>query len=141
MARVKTYNPKDVTIIFGTSALSGFSEKSKVKVTYGADLFKRSTGVDGEHTRVKINNDSASIEISLGQSSGSNDYLSEIAALDKLDGSGIRPISIRDGKGTTIVVAKEAWIGKRPDLTYSGDAEERVWVIDTGDADIFIGGN
>jgi len=141
MANLKQYNAGEVSVIVGTQAMQGFTEGTFVNIVRAEDSFTMVVGADGEPTRSKTNNRSATIEITLKQSSDSNDYLSQLMIADETGGNGVVPINIIDNSGRTIVTALEGWVKKPADAGFGRDAEDRTWSIDCGSLDIFIGGN
>jgi hypothetical protein len=138
---MKNYNPKKVSVIVGTKAISGFTDGTFIKVSDDDDAFTKRTGVDGETTRSQSNNYGGTITITLDQASDSNDYLSALHALDRVAGSGIVPVLIRDALGKTLVAVESAWVKKRPDITFAKGSEDREWVLDCASIDAVVGGN
>ena len=141
MGKLKKYNAGEVGVIFGSRALQGFTEGTFVTVTRLEDSYTMVVGADGEPTRSKTNNRSGSIEITLKQSSDSNDFLSEMLISDESSGIGIAPLQVVDNSGRTIASAIEAWVMKPADSGFGRDAEDRTWTIQCGDLDLFVGGN
>ena len=137
---VKTLDPKKHSIIFG-SPIKGFADGTYINIEPSSDVWARTTGADGLTTRVRQNDDTATITITLMQSSDSNDILSAILTADKLSGAGIIPILIKDNSGRSVFSAPEAWIAAKPAQGAGKDVENREWVIHTGEAFDFIGGN
>ncbi len=138
---VKTYDPKQVACIFFGKILSGFADGTFVKVTRNEQTFNLKVGVDGEGARAKSNNKSGKIEFTLMQSSSSNDDLSAIAAADELSGEGVGAAVVKDASGTTLCAAATAWIQKPADADFGKEIGQRVWVIESDEIDMFIGGN
>ena len=98
-------------------------------------------GATGEATRVKSNDKSGTISITLQQSSPSNDDLSTIALADELSNTGLRPFLMKDNLGTTIYTAPTAFIEKIPAGGFGKTQKDRVWVIKTNNLIAFLGGN
>lgn len=138
---VKTYNPKDHSIIFGGVRITGFADGTFVSVAPTSAVWERVVGADGLVTRVRQNDDTAIVTITLKQSADVNATLSAFLNLDKLSGQGKFPIMIKDGSGTSVFVAPEAWIAEIPEQANSKSVENREWVIHTGNAVFSIGGN
>jgi len=141
MSQVKTFDPKEVQVVFGEAILSGFAEGSMVTAERDADSWSKYTGVDGEIARAKSNNRAGSVTVRLSQTSSSNDVLSSIMVEDEVANAGMRPIMIKDGLGTTLIASEYAWIRKPPAVEEGGEIGEREWIFDTGEMDIFVGGN
>jgi len=138
---VKHYNAKDVHVIVGARVLSGFDENSKVTVARSNDSYAKITGVDGETTRSKINDNSGEITLQLMRSSDDNDFLSELAIRDELSGDGVVTVTIKDQNGTTLHFTPSAWIRKPPDDAVEKEANAREWIFDCADLNMFSGGS
>ncbi len=129
---VKSFNPKEVTLIVaGILADEGFGEDSFVKVTYNAELWDTKVGADGSVTRVRTNDNTAAVEITLMQTSIVNVRFSALVALDLLgsNGAGVGPFLLKDEGGSTIIESSACWIQKLPDVDLGKSAKERTWKI------------
>ena len=136
-----TYDPKQVAVIIGAFEISGFSEGSVVSVEYDEDAFSLQIGADGEGTRSKSNNRSATISIKTMQSSDSNTILDAFRKADEYGNAGTFPLMIKDGSGDSLHAAETAWIQKAPSATYDVTATEREWTIRTDNLQSSYGGN
>jgi len=137
---LKTYNFKDVAVIFGTRALSGIAEGG-VQITRLTDSFTDQVGADGEVVRSRTNDKRGDAVVNLLQSSDSNDYLSESMVADENTGAGVKPLTIKDNSGRTLAFARQAWVVKPAASALGREAGERAWTIRCADLDIFVGGN
>lgn len=138
---VKTYDPKQVSVIVGGKIMSGFSDTTFIKASRNEQAFNLKVGTDGEGTRAKSNNLSGKVEITLMQSSQSNDDLSAFAALDELQNAGVVPLLINDKSGRTVLQATTAWIQKYADVEFAKETSTRTWILETDQFLIFEGGN
>lgn len=137
----KTYDPKKIIVIFCGVQLSGFADGSFVSISPAAERFTKVVGADGEVGRAKSNDYTAEISITLAQTSISNDYLSSKLYADKVLGSGLGPLLVRDMNGTTLHFWPEAWIKQEADEEFGKELGDREWAFDTGQpADNNIGG-
>ena len=134
-----TFDPKQLSVIVGPYIVKGFSE-TMVSISRATDAFTMIVGADGEATRVKSNDNSATITITLQQGSPSNDDLSKIATADRLGSVGIFPLLIKDNLGNTVMSAPTAFISKVPDIVFAKTHQDRAWVIMTDNIEIFLGG-
>jgi len=135
-----TFDPKEVSIIFGEFILRGFSE-SKVSVSRSNPAWELVVGADGEATRVKSNDRSGTVTVTLQQSSPSNDDLSTLALVDELSNAGLRPLYIKDNLGTSLFTAVSAYVEQIPEASYGKTQSDRVWTIRTDNLIAFLGGN
>jgi hypothetical protein len=138
---VASFDPKSVIIVVGAVPISGYADGTFLEVAQADQQFTLSVGADGFATRVKSNNYSATVTITLSQTSPSNDYLSGLAALDRLSNGGVVPLLIKDLSGTTIIFSESAWIQQIPDITYGNEINTVAWVFELAQADTFVGGN
>lgn len=142
MAQVKTYDSKQIAIIVGGIAMSGFAEGSMVKVSRNEDSWKLQMGTDGTPTRSKSNNKSGTITIALMQTSASNAVLSGFAQLDESSlNAGIVTVIIKDLNGATLWTGPQSWVKKPPEGDFESNAKERTWVLEAGELYWLEGGN
>ena len=138
---VRTYDPKQVTLIVGAFPIGGFADGSYITVTRENDAYQKVVGADGETSRAKSNDRSGTITITLAQTSPSNDVLSAISLADELNNDGIVPIAIRDGSGRTIIIAPFSWVQKPADVEFAKEITDREWVMACSDISMTEGGN
>jgi hypothetical protein len=138
---VKTFDPKLFSCIIGGKIMSGFADGTFIKISMNSDAFSLKVGVDGEGTRSKSNDYSGKLEITLMQSSESNDDLSAFAIADRLSNSGAVPLIVKDGSGRTVASAVTGWITKFPDTEFAKEVSTRAWTIETDNWQLLVGGN
>jgi hypothetical protein len=136
-----TYDAGRVVITFGPHVLTGYADGTFVKASRDNDTFTKRTGADGFGTRTRMRSRAGSIELTLEQTSPSNDYLAGVAISDELLGNGVMPAVVKDLNGTTLSSAAEAWIRKPSDIEGAKEAGTRTWILDTCDLFILPGGN
>lgn len=136
-----TFDPASVVISFGGIPLSGFADGTFLEITADNPQFTKTVGADGYTTRTKSNNYGAQVTITLAQSSPSNDILTSFLNADRIDNQGVKPLIIKDMSGRTLVFSSTAWIQQFSDITFGNELNNRSWVLDLADIDIFIGGN
>lgn len=137
---MKSYDPKNISVVVGVKAISGFADGTFVMVEHDEDAYSKVSGADGEVARAKSNNYTGKITITLMQSSDSNDYLSGLAIADQATGSGVVPVTIRDANGTTIVFAESAWVLRKPANEFAKELANREWVLDCSQIEEHVGG-
>lgn len=138
---IKTYDPQKIAVIFHGRPLSGFAKGTFVKVSRSADSFSPYTGSDGEAARTASADDSGEIEVTLMQTSMSNDYLSSELALDELTRNNTGPALLSDSWGDTLVSGDGAYLKKYADVTLADDIEARTWTIVVPHMRMVVGGN
>lgn len=137
---MKTYDPKNVSIIIGSHIVSGFADGTFINVERRNPTWSLVAGASGETERSKSNDKSGRITLTLLQSSASNDILSGFAQSDELDNSGTFPLLMKEDTGTTIIEATEAWCTKPSNTPYGKESQGREWVIETGELVMVVGG-
>lgn len=138
---VLQYDPKNVSMIVGGKIMHGFADGTFIKVMRNQQAFTLKVGADGEGTRAKSNDKSGKFEITLMQSSSSNDVLSAYASADELSNSGVVPVLLRDNNGTTLATCLSGWVQKLPDTEFAKEVGTRTWVFETDALEMFVGGN
>lgn len=138
---VKQYDPQLYSLIIGAKIISGYSDGTYIKITRNEDMWALKVGVDGEGTRTKNNNRSGRFEITLMQSSDSNDYLSSLVLADELAGTSTIPIIAKDGSGTSLASCVTAWCIKQSDSEFAKELGQRTWIFETNKLEMAVGGN
>lgn len=136
-----TFDPASVVITVGGVPMSGYADGTFALLTRSVDAWSMVTGADGLTTRVKSNDRSGTLTLTLTQTSPSNDVLSRYAIADELSNSGIAEVLIKDLSGTTILFSATGWVQKFPDVEFSNILSNREWILGVSDIDIFVGGN
>ncbi len=140
---VHTYDPSAVSMIYGTIPITGFAEDSAITVEHDEDDWALAVGVDGEGTRSKSSNKSATVTAALMQSSATNALLTAARNLDisTPGGTGGKPLIIKDNSGTSLFQCETAWIQKPPTAEFNRDPTGRKWVFRTDNMNANHGGN
>lgn len=134
-----TYNPKKLLVTFNGVPLGGFADGTFLNIERTGDSYTKVTGAGGETARAKSNDRSGTTTLTLMQSSPSNDVLSAAMVLDELSDSGAGALMIKELDGSTVIFSGSAWIRKPPAVVYSKGIENREWVFDMADQDVFVG--
>ena len=124
-----TFDPAKYIITFRGVTLIGINKGSSIKVSRDSVAYTTDTGANGDKVRVKNNDEGGAIEIELMQSSPSNVYLSQMAQLDALDGTGKGAAQMKDLNGDSLASGADAWIEKIADSEYGTEATGRTWKI------------
>ena len=130
------------TISNGAGA-SGYGDGEFLKITQINDSFLVVEGTDGSVARSKRNTRLLDIELTLLQTSSSNDFLSELLSLDvnQPNGAGIGSFVMTDLQGTTIILCTRAWINKPADVTLDRSATARKWPLKALYSTFLVGSN
>ena len=130
---VKSYDPSFVSMFYGVIEMSGFAQDAAISLEHDEDDWTLTVGVDGEGTRSKTSNRSATVTVSLMQSSVVNDLLSAERELDNTTPGGVggRALIIKDNSGTTLFQAETSWIQKAPSAELNREATVREWIFRT----------
>jgi hypothetical protein len=135
---VRTYDPKQVAVLIDSKPIGGFADGTSIKVSRSNDMFSKSSGMDGVLSRVKSNDVSGEITLTLAQTSPSNDVLTDFA--NRSADNDVVPITITDLYGTSSYVSAFVWVKKHADVEFSKDISNREWTLEAADLDMFTGG-
>ncbi len=136
------YSPQDVTIsIAGMYLLDGYADGTFVDIFKEVKPFTSAKSMDGGRARVYNKDSGYQVELTLAQSSQSNDILSAIYNIDVATQIGKFPLFIKDNRGSTTFMALTAWVEDIPRVTFSNGMETRTWVIGCTQASLNVGGN
>lgn len=130
---MRTYNPKEVAILIGTSLLTGWNN---VRIVRAEDGVMFSVGTQGEVTRTINQNKLGNLVITMQQSSIDNETLSALE-ISKL----ALPCTVIDKSGTTVAVIDLGTVIKIPDSDLGKEAGTREWTITGEMISAFIGSN
>lgn len=133
-SKVKTYNPKEVTIACGSHIVTGIADDSFISIEANGDGITKKVGCDGEIVRAVSPDNTYKVKISLLQTSDSNAFFSNMVDVDRDTGDGIFPILIKDLKGGQVFSTEAAWVTKKASFARGKETNNREWEIDTGDA-------
>jgi hypothetical protein len=140
---VKTYDPKNVIVtvqkIVNETAgealtVTGFADGTGIKVSRKNDMYTMSTGMDGETSRVKSNDKSGEISLTLAQTSPSNDLFRDLSESDTID-SDLIAITISNLADMRKYATVTAWPRKHADIEFGKDVSNREWTFDCVDID------
>lgn len=134
-----TYDPAKVVVNVAGINLEDYADGTFVTIERSSDTFTKVTGADGKTTRVKQNDKSGTITVTLSQSSPSNSFLSSIMIMDETTGDGIVPVTVKDILSTSLMSTGYAWVKKPPASPYAKEHTNREWVFDCAVLEMFIG--
>ena len=123
---VNTYSAKDVILTIGGYQITGWQTITISRSVKGFTVIR---GIRGKNTRVPNRDTSATISMSILQTSQANDVLSYIHELDLEEGTARIALMLKDRSGRSVFSSNEAFITGYPVTTFSGQFEYRSWEI------------
>lgn len=125
---MRTYDPKKIDIIFAGVRMEGFADGTFLKIAPKSPRFTSKSGVDGEVSRSRMHDTRKDVELTLMQTSATNERLSAIfkADVDSTNGEGVGAFMVQDRGGTTLIEGT-AYITTDPDAEFAAEAGPRVW--------------
>lgn len=132
MQQVSTYSFDGVVLSWGPVLFTGFAKGSAIKVSKPET--KQVTAVQGNDgyvaRAVRRHAPLRSVEVTLMQTSETNELLKAQAEIDRLTGQGVYSMVLKDLSGTTLYEWPQAWIAERPEGEFSNEITNRVWVLE-----------
>ena len=144
-----TYSAEEVQVILEQESTGlvyrvvGFMEDAMVTVTPSVDTYTPYNGADNSGARIHNGNRSANVVLSLQQTSPSNDVLTRLLQKDirSRRNEGLFSVMIKDASGRTVATARQAYITRLPEVTYTNNMSVREWNVYAYNSEIFVGGN
>ena len=130
--KIKTYNPKEVTIALGTHIGSGYADDSFITIDPNGDGITKKVGCDGEIVRSISPDDTYIVKFVVLQTSDTNAFLQEKYNQDQKTGDGMFPLLIKDLKGGMVFSTDAAWAAKPASRGYGKESSNREWELHTG---------
>jgi hypothetical protein len=141
----KAWNIKELNISLNAVPLDGggYAEDEVLTIDWTEDWYNKYVGADGEVTRTRTNNFSATATLKYAQTADANDRLSAMLAADVaiLNGAACGVFMARDLAGRLLVTSARAWIIAPPAIKLGKTVQVFEWKIDLADARTsFFGG-
>lgn len=130
------YSSKDVAIIVNGTPITGVMDGEFLTITPSVDPAALHVGGDGEQTMVVNADESATIAITLKQTSPSNAVLNALRAT-----KAVFAVAVKDNSGVSIHTGAKAFISGATAVSYGQEITGRVWTIAVGKLVDFSGGN
>jgi len=137
---LRTFDPKKISITFLNIIVTGIAEGDFVEST-GEDGFEMRKGSAGDEDRVNKNETGRDVNITLMNTSITNDAFSAAFAADAANNTGKGPLTIKDLNGTTLLFSSQAYIKKKADWTRGDSAGTTVWNFRAPQVVENVGGN
>lgn len=141
MAKLKTYNAKQVNIIWAGLILTGYAKGDFCSVEMSENAWTHHVGADGEECRARSNDESGKVTVKLAQYSSSNADLANAHLADKASGAGVSPIIVQDKSGKSLHASDESYILVAPKAGYADAPGDREWVFMASNLKHYVGGN
>ena len=135
----KSFDPKQLSIVFGISPIIGFAEDSMLTIENENPQYNYSNDIHGNVTRYRINKNTAKITIILTQNSTSNELLSNYVELDRVNDGGVFSVMIKDPNGSTVFSCEYASVQQTPKVEFGSEAKTREWIIHASNISQYIG--
>lgn len=135
-----TWDPQKFIITIGAINAVQFAPGTFIKAMFNEDLYSLEMGADGEGCRIRNANESGRFEITLLKSSPTNDLLAALSALDRASGQGVVPVQVKDGNGSAVASAGNAWVVKPADLERGKELGDVTWILETDKLKMTQGG-
>lgn len=141
----KAWNVKELSISLNAMPLSsgGYAEDEMFSLDWTEDWYAKYVGADGEVTRTRTNNFSATATLKYAQTSDANDLLSSMLRTDiaTLNGTAAGVFMCRDLAGRLVITSPRSWIIAPPSVKLGKTVTVYEWRIDLADASAsFFGG-
>lgn len=141
MASLTTYSPEEVIVtIAGMHTVTGYVDGTFIRIYKDSKPVTKMRAMDGSVARVYSPETTWSFDLTIMQSSVTNDILSAFWNVDQVTQMGKFPIMVKDGRGSSLFIAATAWVEEMPDLTFSNQIEGRTWRFGCAEVMINIGG-
>lgn len=132
--KIKTYNPKQVTVSLGNHLVTGYADDSFITIDPNGDGVTKKVGCDGEIVRSVSPDDTYVVKLSVLQTSATNSYLQKKYTNDVANGNGMFAVLIKDLKGGLVFKTSYAWVAKPSSRGFGKESNNREWEIHTGSA-------
>ena len=141
MSIFANYDPGQLITTFDGNPIVGFADGVMVKASRKTDTFSMNVGTQGDVARVRSQDKTGEVVITLQQSSPTNDYFSSVLLLDEQFGLSVGPLLIKDLNGTTVISAAIAWLKKPADSEFGKDLTNREWTFECAELKMLVGGS
>jgi hypothetical protein len=147
---VKDYDPKQVIATWvpltpGVGVINlneGIAEGTFISISREKRSYTKKMGSDGEGTRVRSNDRSGTVTVTIRGGSATNDKLSTVLDIAENTGLGnLGPLAVDDFTGTSLATSPQAYIEGWPDKEYADDESDNDWTFICHNLVLFHGGN
>ncbi len=135
-----TFDPNQLAVTIGTHIATGFAAGTMLTVTLDEQRYNTEVDAHGTSSRYKLNNNNATITLTLTQASPTNDVLSIFFNADRQADTGVFPITIKDNRGTSLISSLGCYVESTPSVSFGDTGNNREWVLKATDVGFFVGG-
>lgn len=142
------YSPNDITVVITRAdglnhIVGGYSEDAMVSVEPVAEAATLYTSADNVSTVIFNSNNSATVMLTLNQTSESNDVFSSLYEefRQAKNASKFFGVLVKDLNGRSLYECAQAFIGKRPTAAFANTMQNREWTLICANMRQFSGGN
>ena len=126
MAELATYSPDEVKLQVEKYLCAGWE---RITIKRSSPMYKHIKGIRNKHTRVRDPDTSATITITVIQTSQTNEVFSEILRQDYFEQTGRFNLLLKDLSGNSLFSSSEAYLTGFPSITYEDDITFNEWEI------------
>ena len=144
MGALKEYDPKQVTITWdGIDLNKGIIAGTFITVARNTRTFSINVGADGGGTRIRSNDRSAVITLSLRKGSETNGLLSDRLRNEELPNpvGTVKALTIKDLTGNTLHSTPQAFLDGPPDDAFGNEEETVEWTFLCLELDVNVRGS
>jgi len=142
MGSLLLYSPSDVTVsIAGLHIATGFADGAFINISKDVEPFEVQRAMDGSVARIYKHDEGFKLDLTLAQSSQTNNILSALYNIDVATKKGKFPVFVTDNRGSTKFFALTAWVDRIPNVSFGKDLDVRTWTLQCTQATITVGGN
>lgn len=139
---LQTFDPKALIITAGGETIKGFAE-TQIAISRPDPMWNSQVGAHGDTMRVKTNNRTTNVTITLQQSSPSLAFFNLVANADEsTDSNGVFGMEIKYVGGVepqVLLSTADAYIEQKPDATWGNTPQDREFTIMCANADYDLG--
>ena len=141
-SKLREYDPTKVILIFAGIPLNrGIVRGTFITVARTTRTWRHEKGCDGEATRVRTNDFSGIVEVTMQQSAAIQAALAAVLLVDETTGLGVGPLYMQDFSGRTLHASPRAYIEGAPDDGFGTDIGARTWAFVCDPLLMFSGGS
>lgn len=139
---IQTYSPSEVDLYLAILyQVTDYSPDSLISISRDGSYYQTIKGGTGGVERVRIEDNTHTLTVSLSQTSPTNSVLTALATLDRYSGNGFFPLFAKDSSGNSIFISTSCWIESPPEASYTSGIETRTWSIKCHDLVFGLAGN